>query len=49
MENESKQYVTYHTCTCDYISKYCDEYHIAGALVPVSVLDQYRIKNGEGL
>lgn len=48
MTTEAKQYVTYYTCDCDFLSKYCDEHHLSGALIPVSVLDQYRIDNGEG-
>lgn len=35
--------VHYYTCDCDYISKYCDEYHTAYARIPKSVLDEYRV------
>lgn len=48
MATEPSQYVTYYTCKCDHLSKYCDEYHLSGALVPVSVLEQYRVNSGEG-
>lgn len=48
MAKEPSQYVTYYTCNCDYLSKYCDEHHLSGALVPVSILEQYRIDSGEG-
>lgn len=34
--------VSWYTCNCDYLSKYCDEYHQASALVPASVLEEHR-------
>lgn len=34
-------WVSWYTCDCDYISKYCDDYHRACALVPVSALEPY--------
>lgn len=33
--------VRYYTCTCEYISKYCDEFHVATATVPRYILDKY--------
>ena len=33
--------VRYYTCNCEWISKYCDEFHTARALVPVAVLEKY--------
>lgn len=37
-------WVSWYTCDCDYISKYCDDYHRVGALVPVSVLEPYYVE-----
>lgn len=36
------QLVRWHSCKCEWASKYCDENHTARALVPVMVLNIYR-------
>lgn len=37
--------VSWYTCDCaetSWITKYCDEHHRAHAVIPLSVLEQYR-------
>ena len=41
MNEDKKVYVSWYDHDCDYISKYCDEYHSVGASVPLSVLRPY--------
>lgn len=36
--------VSWYDHDCDWITKYCDEYHTRSALVPLSVLEQYITK-----
>lgn len=33
--------VSWYTCDCEWITKYCDEEHYATAVVPKSVLSEY--------
>lgn len=35
-------YVSWYEHSCDWLTKYCDEYHRVTARVPVSVLNQYK-------
>lgn len=41
MNEDKNVYVSWYDCDCDYISKYCDEYHSVGASVPLWVLRPY--------
>jgi len=45
MPEEKNIYVSWYEHDCDWITKYCDEYHRSSALVPASVLAQYGILN----
>lgn len=35
-------YVSWYTCNCDWLTKYCDDHHQAGAFIPRTILEQYR-------
>lgn len=35
-------WVSWHDCSCDWLSKYCDEHHRKTALVPIEVLNEWR-------
>lgn len=41
MTHDKKVWVSWYNHNCEYISKYCDEYHRVGASVPLSVLSEY--------
>jgi hypothetical protein len=36
-------YVSWYEHDCDYLTKYCDEYHKVGARIPLEILTQYKI------
>lgn len=44
MPDEETRYVPWYMCNCEWASKYCDDYHRAGARIPLSVLEQYEAK-----
>jgi len=35
-------YVGWYDHDCEWLTKYCDEHHRVGAMVPMSVLSQYK-------
>lgn len=41
MNEDKNVYVSWYDHDCDYISKYCEEYHEHTASVPLSVLRPY--------
>lgn len=41
---EKEVWVTWRTCDCDYTTDYCDDNHRSGARVPLSVLEQYDVR-----
>ena len=39
--NQQMVSVTYRTCSCEWESNYCDEYHQRLARIPILVLEKY--------
>lgn len=42
--NDKSVAISYYTCSCDWISKYCDDYHRDTVLIPLDALEKYRME-----